>query len=164
MSVIKLSVGENVNVHPSTSYNYVQFGDNLKIAKECIIFGSEEHTVTIGSGSILAMCTIIDGTQAEVKIGKNVSLGQQSVLVSHYNVPESSKLKKLFKIQAAPITIGDDTWTGSGCIFAPGVTVGKCCIIASNSYVDRSVPDYSIYGGNPAKLIRNIDPNDLIIE
>ena len=161
MSVIKLTVGENVNIHSSTSYNYVQLGDNLKIAKECIIFGSEEHTVSIGSGSILAMCTIIDGTLADVKIGKNVSLGQHSVLVSHYNITDSSKLNKLFPVKAAPITIGDDTWTGSGCIFAPGVNVGRCCIIASNSYVDQNVPDYSIYGGSPAKLIRKIDPSEI---
>ena len=161
MSALNIKHGKNTNIHPSTTFNHVELGDNLKIAKDCIIHGSEEHTVKIGSNSILAMCTVIDGTKAEIIIGNNVSLGQHSVLVSHINVPDSSKLNKLFPVTAAPITIGDDTWTGSGCIFAPGVKVGRCCIVASNSYVDEDIPDYSIYGGSPAKFIKKIDPKDI---
>jgi acetyltransferase-like isoleucine patch superfamily enzyme len=49
-------------------------------------------------------------------------------------------------------------------VIAPGVTIGKFSVVASNSYVDADVPDYSIYGGNPARFIRAIDPKEVLIE
>ena len=156
-----LSFGENVNIHPTSHINYVQFGDNVKVTKECLVNGSENHIVKIGDEVILAMYSVIDGTHADITFGNNSGLGQHSMLISHWEIPESSKISKLFPVKAAPIIVGSDTWIGSGCIVAPGVTIGRCCIIASNSYVDSDVPDYSIFGGSPAKLIRKIDPEEL---
>ena len=37
----------------------------------------------------------------------------------------------------------------------PGVTVGKNAIVTANSVVITDVEDYSIVGGNPAKVIKN---------
>ncbi|MCL2072477.1 MAG: acyltransferase [Marinilabiliaceae bacterium] len=160
MSAINLKIGQNVIIHPSTEYNNVEFGDNIKIAKECTVIGSENHKVKIGSGSIVCMYSIIDASQADIILENNVTIAQQNVIISHWNVSESSKLYKLFRYREAPIKIKENTWIGSSCIIAPGVTIGRCSIIAANSYVDRDVPDYSIYGGNPAKLVRNISPKD----
>ena len=49
MILSNISFGENVVIHPSTSINNVAFGNNIKIAKECTIYGSDEHVVKIGS-------------------------------------------------------------------------------------------------------------------
>ena len=50
------------------------------------------------------------------------------------------------------VTIGEDTWIGNGALIM--ANVGKKCIIAAGSVVVDDVEDYSIIGGNPAKLIR----------
>jgi len=50
--------------------------------------------------------------------------------------------------------IGNDVWIGYGATFMPGVDVGDGAIIASQSVVTRSVPPYTVVGGNPAKEIR----------
>ena len=39
----------------------------------------------------------------------------------------------------------------------PGVRIGDRCIVAAGSVVTRSVPDGSIVGGNPARLIGSFD-------
>lgn len=50
--------------------------------------------------------------------------------------------------------IGNDVWIGYGAVIMPGVTIGDGAIIAAQSVVVGDVPAYSIYGGNPARLLR----------
>lgn len=54
-----------------------------------------------------------------------------------------------------PVHIMDDVWIGSRVIILPGVTIGKGCIIAAGSVVTKSIPDYSIVGGVPGKVIKS---------
>ncbi len=51
--------------------------------------------------------------------------------------------------------IGNDVWIGQNVTILPGVKVGDGAIIAANSTVVKSVEPYTIYGGNPAKFIKN---------
>lgn len=50
--------------------------------------------------------------------------------------------------------IGNDVWFGQNVTVMPGINIGDGAIIAANSTVSSNVPPYSIYGGNPARLIR----------
>ena len=50
--------------------------------------------------------------------------------------------------------IGNDVWIGYDATIMPGVTIGDGAVIASKSVVTKDVPAYSIYGGNPAGLIK----------
>lgn len=50
--------------------------------------------------------------------------------------------------------IGNDVWIGQNVTIMPGVKIGDGAIIAANSIVGKNIESYSIYGGNPAKLIK----------
>ena len=50
--------------------------------------------------------------------------------------------------------IGNDVWIGYETVIMPGVKVGDGAIIAAKSVVVSDVPPYRIFGGNPAKCIR----------
>lgn len=54
----------------------------------------------------------------------------------------------------APVSIGDNTWIGEGVIIMPGVSIGKGCVIGAHSIVNKSIPDYSIAVGSPAKVVK----------
>jgi chloramphenicol O-acetyltransferase type B len=51
--------------------------------------------------------------------------------------------------------IEDDVWIGYGATILSGVRIGQGSIIAAGSLVTRDVENYSIYGGSPAKKIRD---------
>lgn len=50
--------------------------------------------------------------------------------------------------------IGNDVWIGYEATIMPGVKIGNGVIIAAKSVVTKDVPDYTVVGGNPAKIIR----------
>jgi acetyltransferase-like isoleucine patch superfamily enzyme len=50
--------------------------------------------------------------------------------------------------------IGHDVWIGQNATLSRGIVLGTGCVVAANSVVTKSVPEYAIVGGNPAKLIR----------
>lgn len=60
------------------------------------------------------------------------------------------------KPESAPIILGDCVWIGMNCIVLKGVTIGKNSIIAAGAVVTKSVPENCVYGGNPAKLIKEL--------
>lgn len=50
--------------------------------------------------------------------------------------------------------VGNDVWIGYEAVIMPGITIGDGAIIAAKSVVTSDVPPYTIYGGNPARCIR----------
>ena len=52
------------------------------------------------------------------------------------------------------VVIGNNVWIGDKATILPGVTIGDGAIIAANAVVTKDVPQYSVVGGNPAKVIK----------
>lgn len=51
---------------------------------------------------------------------------------------------------------------GGGAVILPGVVVGREAIVAAGSIVARSVPDYKVAAGNPARIIADADGDELV--
>jgi len=45
-------------------------------------------------------------------------------------------------------------------IVCPGVTIGRGCTIGAGSVVTKNVPDFHVVAGNPAKIIKKIEPKE----
>lgn len=59
--------------------------------------------------------------------------------------------------KSAPVTIEDYAFIGTRSIILKGVTIGARSIIAAGSVVSRSIPPDCIAGGNPCKVIKQIN-------
>ncbi len=55
------------------------------------------------------------------------------------------------------VKIGRGSWLGFGVQVMSGVTIGRQCVIAAGSIVTKDIPDYSVAGGNPAKVIKRFN-------
>lgn len=59
--------------------------------------------------------------------------------------------------RAHSVTVGDDVWIGGRAVLNPGVAVGNEAVVASGAVVTEDVPKRVVVGGNPARVIRNIE-------
>jgi sugar O-acyltransferase (sialic acid O-acetyltransferase NeuD family) len=56
------------------------------------------------------------------------------------------------------ITIGEGTLIGAGAVIKPGVKIGAWAVIGSGAVVVKDLPDYAVAVGNPARIIKYIQP------
>lgn len=60
----------------------------------------------------------------------------------------------------APIRIGNDAWIGCLAIVLRGVTIGEGAVVGAGSVVSEDVPPFSIVAGNPARVVRELKPDE----
>ena len=56
-----------------------------------------------------------------------------------------------------PVIIGDNVWIGGSAVINPGVNIGDNVVIASGAVVTKDVRANVIVGGNPARIIKELD-------
>jgi acetyltransferase-like isoleucine patch superfamily enzyme len=128
----------------------------VKIAKRCSIFGGQDNILEIHKDTYVGMNTIINGFDAKVIIGERVSIAQNVNIMADSGPNASSAMQKIFPITKSAIEIGNDCWIGASVVIMPGVFLGDFCVVAANSFVNKSFEAYSIIGGSPAVLIRKL--------
>ncbi|MDO3694791.1 sugar O-acetyltransferase [Fulvivirga maritima] len=98
-------------------------------------------------------CTILD--MAEVKIGDNCLIAPNvGIYTAGHNISPVDRHKTGF---AKPIIIGNNVWIGGHSVIIGGVEIGDNSIIASGSVVTKDVPENTIFAGNPAKKLKDIE-------
>ena len=101
--------------------------------------------------------TILD--VAEVRIGDFVMIGPNT-LISTVNHPLTPLGRRQRHSLIKPVRIGNDVWIGGNVTILPGVTIGNNVVIAAGAVVTKDVPDNTLVGGVPAKVIRELE-NDI---
>lgn len=91
-----------------------------------------------------------------VHIGDFVMIGPNT-LITTVNHPLTPKGRREHLGIGKPVTIGDDVWIGGNCTILPGVTIGNNVVIAAGAVVTHDVPDNCVFGGVPAKKIKDIE-------
>jgi len=103
--------------------------------------------VKIGKNVVIAAYTIIDPFFPElITIEDNVIVGVGATIIAHEYTQE--KLKK------GRVLIKKRALIGAGSLIRCGVTIGEHAVVGAKSFVNKDVPDFTIVGGVPAKIIK----------
>lgn len=62
----------------------------------------------------------------------------------------------------APVRIGKNCWIGAGALIMPGVTIGDNTVIGAGSVVTKDIPSNVVAVGNPCRVMREINEQDMI--
>lgn len=95
----------------------------------------------------------------EVHIGDNVMIGPNT-LITTVGHPLTPKGRREHIGIAEPVTIGNDVWIGGNVTILPGITIGNNVVVAAGAVVTKDVPDNTLVGGVPAKMMKSIE-NDV---
>ena len=143
-------IGKKFRAFCFCKWNIKQTEKNINIEKNVRI---SDQTI-IGKKSGIGENSILSG---QVIIGDNVMIGPELMCYTTNHQTERTDIPMIEQgfAKMKPIVIGNDVWIGSRVIILGGVRVGDGAVIGAGAVVTHDVPEYSIVGGNPAKVIKN---------
>lgn len=107
--------------------------------------------VTVSGCYINRNCNII--AMEKITIESGVTIGPNVCIYDHDHNMEYIKDKTAMPYLTAPVTIQKGAWIGANAVILKGVTVGKGAVIAAGAVVTKDVPENTVAGGVPAKVI-----------
>jgi len=119
-----------------------------------------------GDGSITIgdYCLICPGVRISSAAG--IIIGDNSMLANCVYITDSDWhdiYNRTSMGNPVPVNIKENAWIGDSAIICKGVTIGRNSIIGAGSIVTRDVPPNTIAAGNPARPIKELDPNQEMI-
>jgi len=130
---------------------YVGAGEGTSIYDTCVLIGD----VNIGENTWVGPFTLLDGSGGGLAIGNHCCISTGVQIYTHDTVMRtlSGGIKP---IATKPTTIGDNCYIAPQSIISMGVSLGNHCVVAANSFVNKSFPDNCVIAGTPAKKIGEV--------
>ena len=127
-----------------------QIGEKSSIRNPVTVV--EPNKVKMGKNSIIMNNALLMASGG-IEIGDCTMLAAHAKLISNdHDLYDRSILTMV------PIKIGNHVWVGAGATILKGVTVGDHAIIGGGAVVTKDVPPYAVVVGNPAKVVKYLDP------
>ncbi|MDG2908838.1 MAG: acyltransferase [Acidimicrobiales bacterium] len=148
------------------------FGERWIHLGEDTLIGSH---VTLSAGMVPEQQMVTDPV---VRIGDRCLIGRGSAIVGHLSIDIGDDVFTGMNVYITdqnhgyedldtpigrqlpsedPVTIGADSWIGSGAVILPGARIGRHVVVGANSVVRGEVPDYSVVVGSPGRIVRRHD-------
>lgn len=115
---------------------YTNFGRHTKLGKNVFI----NHA-----------CSFLD--LGGITIEDDALIGPRVNIITE-NHPLDPADRKFLDLKS--VLIKRNAWIGAGATILPGITVGENSVVAAGAVVNKDVPDNTIVGGVPAKVIRSV--------
>jgi acetyltransferase-like isoleucine patch superfamily enzyme len=133
-------IGRRSTLHPNVVFDFEAAPAGTKPSIEIGDFTAIGDRTEIHCGS-------------HVRIGNYVAISWDCLIIgSDYHASGGAAAT------ARPVIIEDRVWIGARAIILKGVTVGSGAIIGAGAVVTKDVPSCTLVAGNPAKVIRAVEP------
>lgn len=123
----------------------------MRIFEDVLLVNAEK--IHIGGSAFINRHTLVHG-QGDVSIGEKVLIGPGVFITSiNHGYRRRDNIIQEQGFETQRVTIEDDVWIGARSIVLPGVTIRKGAVISAGAVVTKDVDEYTVVGGDPAKLI-----------
>ena len=150
--------GRHAKIHRSARmdtppYRHFHLGD-YSVVESFACINNAVGDVWIGDHTRIGLHNTIIGP---VSIGDHVNLAQGiTVTALNHNFQKRDQLISQQGISTKKVTIENDVWIGANAVILPGVTIGTHSVVAAGAIVTKDVPPYSLVGGVPAKILKQL--------
>ncbi|WEH91637.1 DapH/DapD/GlmU-related protein [Acinetobacter soli] len=124
-----------------------KIGKNTYIHRCCQI---RKGVIEIGDNCVIGENALLDGRKG-IKIGNNVNISSSVsiyTLQHDYNDP-------YFLTVGGNVIIENNCWISCNSIILPNVKIAEGAVVGAMSLVNKDVPEYTLVGGVPFKVIRS---------
>lgn len=162
---MKIQIGNDVIIDDGATLDAkgndnsgLSIGDGSIISRN-VVLSCKNGDISIGSGCTVGISTLVHAMQgSDVSIGDYVLIGAFCYFIGS-GPYETESLELPFKKQGVlpqgGINISDNVWFGSNVQVLDGINIGTGSIVGTSSVVNKSVDDFAVVAGVPAKLIRS---------
>lgn len=122
-----------------------------------IISGAKKIKIGIGTAPGLSPGCYIQG-------GGNIFIGDYTIIAPNVGIISANHdIHDLTIHHKGIVSIGNYCWIGMNAVILPNVTLGDFTVVGAGSVVTKSFPEgYCIIGGNPAKIIKTLKPEECV--
>lgn len=138
-------------------------GDHVRICSHAWLNAQDNRcdgrpTLRIGDHTYIGRMVHINAWQ-DVDIGPDVLIGDRVTILDadHHFDDVSLPIRRQGDSFFGAVRLKTGCWIGSGAVIMPGVTIGRNAVVAANAVVTRDVPERTLVGGVPAKIIRQLE-------
>jgi FkbH-like protein len=158
-------VGRNARVTGRpvvNNHGRITIGDRLQMTSRWSpieLSAARGGSIHIGNDVTINYGTLISARD-EVRIGDRAQIGNLCVIadteVANTSLdPEPSGVVDVPR----PIEIGADVWLAVRVTVLPGAHIGDGAVITAGSVVAGTIPPRVVAGGNPARILRSLEPD-----
>ena len=144
-------------------------GPNIRIGQCFTAIGEPMHRVEIGvwgrqvgEGRIEIGDCVLISPGSRLSASDEIVLGNGVMLANGVYITDSdwhTIYNRTVRDECVtPVHIGDNVWLGDHAIVLKGVTIGENSVVAARAVVSRDVPANVVVAGNPAKVVKKLDP------
>ena len=145
-----------------TLVNHTRF-NTIGVQKPCSLAAHGSGLLLIGDRVGLSGVSICSYDRVEIQ--DDVLIGANTFIfdTDFHSLAFGQRMEEIAtgnfeRVGTKPVMIKNGAFVGANCIIGKGVTIGTQSIIAAGSVVTHDVPDGEIWGGNPARLLRSVEP------
>jgi acetyltransferase-like isoleucine patch superfamily enzyme len=153
--IIQLHRGSSITIGDDFWIRSWRTSNPLGVNHPCILTTwSAGAVIKIGDGVSVtggAICA-----EKGVRIGDRVIIGANCTIIDSDFHPLGPAQRKLHPSAgaAAPVTIDDDAFIGTGVLILKGSHIGQGAVVGAGSVVAGDIPAHAVVAGNPARVIR----------
>ena len=165
----RCQVGDHVTMDGYVPYIYgygkIEIGHHVRVGnRNTWVVGLkvyEDPVLKIGNHTTLGHMNMISVAQ-KVVIGDHCLFAGEVKIFDNNSHPLDPQKRRerviMDKTDVAPVIIEDDVWVGTNALILKGVIIGRGAVVAAGSVVTKNVLPYTLVGGNPARMIKVIEP------